>query len=127
MCNHLSEVRDRSLRLLFALLKGKPGRTAMENGYGLCLKHFSRALTLRPDGEVRRFLVEVESARLSLLLWELEEARRKASWSVRPEPRGTESWAWKRGIWRFSGRWGNGKDAQPEKPSLSSVAETTNG
>ncbi|MBI3007064.1 MAG: hypothetical protein HYY53_01965 [candidate division NC10 bacterium] len=127
VCNHLNEVRDRSLHLLFALLRGRPGRTAMENGYGLCLKHFSRALALRPEEGVGRFLAEVESARLSLLLWELEEARRKAAWSVRPEPRGTESWAWKRGVWRFSGRLGNGSDAQPEKPSISPVAETAKG
>ncbi len=103
VCARLTEARDRALYLLFALLRDRRYRAAMESGYGLCLKHFSRALALAPAAGVREFLVELEVAKIALLLWELEEAMRKRSWSARPEPQGTEGTAWREAVRRFSG------------------------
>lgn len=103
VCERLAVARDRSLSLLFALLEDRQHRAVVESGYGLCLKHFSRALGLRPVPAIRAIFVEVEAAKLARLQWELEEYVRKVAWNVRPEPKGTEQTAWRRALLRFSG------------------------
>jgi len=102
-CTLLQAARDRTLMLLSALLKDSLRRNAFERGYGLCLKHYSRALALNPSPEMHAFLTEVEAGKLALLRWELEESSRKSPWSSRPESSGTENTAWKRAVARFSG------------------------
>jgi len=102
-CNRLATARDRILALLFALLEAPHHRASFERGYGLCLKHFSRAMALRPPPVVGTILAEVEAARLSCLQWELEESLRKDAWSNRPESPGAEHTAWRRAVQRFSG------------------------
>ncbi len=108
-CNRFGTARDRILALLFALLESPHHRASFERGYGLCLKHFSRATALRPPPAARSILTEVVAAKLSLLQWELEESQRKDSWSNRPEVPGAEHTAWKRGVVRFSGIFSEGK------------------
>lgn len=103
VCERLAVARDRALSLLFALIEDRHHRTAVEGGYGLCLKHFSRALALDPAPAARAVLVEVAAARLARLQWELEEATRKIAWTVRAETAGTEQTAWRRAVLRFSG------------------------
>ena len=103
VCHRLSTARDRALILLFALLESPQHQARFERGNGLCLKHFSRALTLKPHEGVRAILTEVQIARLALLQWELEESMRKDAWTFRPEAAGTERTAWARAIHRFSG------------------------
>lgn len=103
LCHRLAVARDRILALLFALLEAPHHRAGFERGYGLCLRHFSRAIALRPPPAVTAILAEVEAARLACLQWELEESLRKDAWIVRPEAPGTEHTAWKRGVLRFSG------------------------
>ncbi len=107
VCERLAVARDRALSLLFALLEDRQHRAAVESGYGLCLKHFSRALTLDPAPEVRAVVMEVEKAKLARLLWELEESLRKVAWSFRPEAKGAEEEAWRRATLRFSGSFGD--------------------
>jgi hypothetical protein len=103
VCERLAMAKDRSLLLLFALLEDRQHRSVVENGYGLCLKHFSRALALDPVPPVRAALIESEAAKLARLQWELEESLRKVSWTWRPEAKGAEQTAWKRAVLKFSG------------------------
>jgi hypothetical protein len=103
VCTRLHEAEDRTLQLLFSLLAKAHHRTAFERGYGLCLKHVSRAMQLRPDAAVREFLTRMALADLSLLEWELEEHSRKAAWSARAERRAAEAEAPLKALQRFSG------------------------
>lgn len=103
VCARLAVARDRILALLFALLEDRQHLATVEGSYGLCLKHFSRALALNPAPKARAALIEVEAAKLARLHWELEESLRKVAWHYRPEARGREQTAWQRAVVRFSG------------------------
>jgi hypothetical protein len=103
VCHRLAVARDRAIHLLFALLESPQHQTRFSTGYGLCLRHFSRSLSLKPSERVRTILMEVEAVKLSLLQWELEESMRKDAWMFRPEEAGAERTAWIRAVRRFSG------------------------
>lgn len=103
VCNRMNVAKNRALELLFALLQERRHRIDFENGYGLCLKHFADALDMQPSNKIGRFLTRVESAKLSLLEWELEETMRKMAWTARPEIKGSEQSAWHRALTKFSG------------------------
>lgn len=103
VCRRLSLAEARTLELLFVLVDDPRLRPVVSGGYGLCLKHFARAMGLAPAPAVRRALVEIEIARLARLEWELEEAARKVGWESRPEAPGTETTAWRRALAKFSG------------------------
>jgi hypothetical protein len=103
VCRRLGEARDRALHLLFALLEERRHRAAFESGYGLCLRHLSRAVALRPLPAIHATLLSVEAAKLAVLDWELDEYLRKTCWGTRPEQAGTEELAWERATRRFSG------------------------
>jgi hypothetical protein len=103
VCRRLAVARDRAIELLFALLEDRQHVTALQSGYGLCLKHFSRALALDPSPPIQAILTEVEAARLARLCWELDESLRKLAWNWRPEAKGGEQTAWSRAVLRFSG------------------------
>ncbi len=111
VCTRLVTARDQSLRLLFALLEEKRHQAAFESGYGLCLKHYARAIALGPSSPVCAFLRTAEAAKLARLGWELGESGRKDAWQFRPEPKGSEYSSAVRAIRRFSGR------LDPEKRS----------
>lgn len=104
ICVRLAIARDQSLRLLFALLEEKRHRAVFEGGYGLCLRHYARAVALDPSPEVWAFLRTIETAKLARLSWELGETGRKEAWQYRPEPKGSECSSPVRAIYRFSGR-----------------------
>jgi hypothetical protein len=103
VCHRLAVARDRAILLLFALLESPQHQTRFSTGYGLCLRHYSRSLSLKPSERVRTILREVEAAKLALLQWELEETMRKDAWMFRPEEAGAERTAWSRAVRRFSG------------------------
>jgi hypothetical protein len=103
LCSRIDGAKNRALNLLFALLQERRYRIDFENGYGLCLKHLADALAMQPPDEIGRFLIRVESAKLALLEWELEETMRKTAWTARPEIKGSEQSAWHRALARFSG------------------------
>jgi hypothetical protein len=103
LCSRIDAAKTRAMDLLFALLKERRYRIDFENGCGLCLKHLADALDMQPSDEISRFLIQVESAKLALLEWELEEAMRKTAWTARPEIKGSEQSAWRRALARFSG------------------------
>lgn len=105
LCARLATARDRSLSLLFALLEERRHRNTFEAGYGLCLKHFARALALEPRTPVRDFLTRVEAAKLARLAWELGEYARKAAWQARPEAPGDERRSPVAAMYRFAS-WG---------------------
>ncbi|HUL41882.1 MAG TPA: hypothetical protein VLV32_08265 [Burkholderiales bacterium] len=102
-CTRSEVAADRVLDLLFRLLEERRYRLGFENGYGLCMRHFSRALAQANAISVARVIASVEGAKLARLGWELEETLRKESWSARPETKGTEQTAWRRAIDRYCG------------------------
>lgn len=105
LCARLAAARDRSLALLFALLEEGRHRSRFEAGYGLCVKHFARALACGPEPAVRDFLIQSEIAKLAQLAWALDEYARKLAWQARPEAAGAEKRAPAAALDRF-GSWG---------------------
>jgi hypothetical protein len=103
VCSRRAAAETRALQLLIALLGQARYRAAFDQGYGLCVKHFARALALVPGPAARAALVEVEAAKLDCLAWELQEYLRKRAWSARPETPGAEEGASVRAVVRFSG------------------------
>jgi predicted Zn-ribbon and HTH transcriptional regulator len=107
VCERQAAAADRAIELLFTLLEDRPSREAVEEGYGLCLHHFDRAMGLDPPGEVVTALERMEAAKLARLSWELGELHRKAAWQWRAEEKGEEQTAWRRAVLRFSGSLGD--------------------
>src|SRR5712691_5717973 len=102
LCMRIDVAEERALSLLRDLLALRKHRDAFEEGHGLCVKHLAAILPeVADDG--KKYLLRVESARLSCLLWELEEGWRKRSWSYRAEAQGEEQRAWRRALLRISG------------------------
>src|SRR5712691_6760531 len=106
VCTRLATAETRATELLFALLETPQHQAAFDRGHGLCMRHFSQALACVPNQALRPLLLRTQSAKLACLAWEVEEARRKATWFGRPETRGAEGTAWRRALYRFSGSWG---------------------
>ena len=105
VCARLATAETRGIELLFARLEEPQHQAACVRGHGLCMPHFSRALTRVPKRELRTLLLRTQSAKLACLAWELEEASRKGVWFGRPETRGAERTAWQCALGRFSGTW----------------------
>ncbi len=103
VCERINKAEQRALDLLFALLESPRHQKTFENGHGLCINHFIKAVKHAPYDDIRNFLIRVESAKLSFLKWELDETMRKMAWDTRPEPKGSEQSAWHRGFAVFSG------------------------
>jgi len=102
LCMRIDVAEERALTLLRDLLALRKHRDAFEEGHGLCVKHLAAILPeVADDG--KKYLLRVESARLSCLLWELEEGWRKRSWNYRAETQGGERRAWRRSLLRISG------------------------
>ncbi len=102
LCLRIDVAEERASSLLRDLLAFRKHRDAFEEGHGLCVKHLAAILPeVTDDG--KKYLLRVESARLSCLLWELEEGWRKRSWSYRAEAQGEEQRAWRRALLRISG------------------------
>ena len=102
-CAHVRTTTRQRLDLILRVLEDPVGRKAYHAGSGLCLRHCIEAANL---AEVPAALIELLSAqiaRLRVVEWELEEASRKMSWSVRYEPKGPESDTWRRAAQQFCG------------------------
>ncbi len=102
LCTRISVAEEVALNLLCGLLAFRKHRDAFEEGHGLCVRHLVGVLPKVSD-ERKKYLLQVESARLSCLLWELEEGWRKRSWNYRAETQGEEQRAWRRSLFRISG------------------------
>jgi hypothetical protein len=99
-CVTLADVVARQGELLVWALRDRPTSRRYERSHGLCVHH---AASIR--GALDRPLIdEVLSARLAVLGWELGEASRKRSWSLRHEPSGAETTAWLRAPALLDGR-----------------------
>lgn len=103
ICHRLEITEKRSFALLAAVLANPQHRAAAAQGCGLCFKHLAAALGVDAPAPIQRALVEFELARLPRLEWELEQALRKVAWDARCESRGTETTAWRRALFKFSG------------------------
>ncbi len=94
--------RRRTFVLLGATLRGRRGRDRFEVSGGLCLRHAGAAPAATSgtgaafDAAGLALVAAVAEARCATILFELGEALRKSSWSVRFEPPGPEGTAWQR-------------------------------
>jgi hypothetical protein len=102
-CTHVHTVTWRRLELILRALEDPVGRKAYHAGSGLCLRHCIEAVNLAEAPAALAELLSAQIARLRILEWELEESSRKDNWSVRYEPRGLESDAWRRAAHQFCG------------------------
>lgn len=103
LCRRLGLAEARALALLAGALEDGAHRRRFGAGGRLCLRHLGRALGMSLPHRVERTLLGAEVARLGLLVWELEEAVRKAAWQWRPERLGAEATAWRRALSHFAG------------------------
>lgn len=92
-----AEARERRLLGLLAAHPAYADRIAAT--HGVCLRH-----ALAPGTDPPPAWRHVVRARLGLLTFELEEARRKAGWEARWEVRGAEMAAWSRAPSLLDGR-----------------------
>jgi hypothetical protein len=103
LCAHVQTTTRQRLDLILRALEDPAGRKAYHAGSGLCLRHCVEAANLAEVPAALAELLSAQIGRLRLLEWELEEASRKVSWSVRYEPKGPESDAWRRAAKQFCG------------------------
>jgi hypothetical protein len=99
-CRAVGVAEERETALLLAALSDRPTAEIYEGAHGLCARHVLALGRLNGGGTPLRVL----RARLAVLAWELEEAGRRASWSVRHERNGDELTAWKRAPAQLDGR-----------------------
>jgi hypothetical protein len=99
-CRVVATAEARETDLIMAGLLDRPIAARYARSHGLCLRHVLALPDDRPAAVTRRVL----RARLAILAWELEEAGRKSSWSVRFEARGDEVTAWRRAPAQLDGR-----------------------
>jgi len=96
-CEAAVTATARTIALAGALLPSRPWLDRFERSDGLCLRHVEAAhIVLR--GRAWEAVSRVADARAARLGWELDEAARLISWSVRYEPAGPEADAWSRAI-----------------------------
>jgi hypothetical protein len=96
-CEAMVTASRRTLALLGSVLLAGPDARRYEQTDGLCARHTELALRWLAD-PARAVIKATAMARSARLIWELDEARRKSSWSVRYEPEGPESSSWSRAI-----------------------------
>lgn len=94
---------ERTLSLLEAYLLDADGSARYLRSDGLCLAHAGVA-TARLRAEAAAVVAERARALLARHLWNLDEALRKMSWSVRYEPDGREVDAWRAALVFVGGR-----------------------
>lgn len=96
-CRAAVTAAERTIELVDVTLADPAGARAYTAGTGLCLRHLDRGLA-RLSERSRAIVLERAGAMVGLLAWELAEALRKSSWSVRYEPPGPEVGAWRRAM-----------------------------
>ena len=102
-CVHVQTTTRQRLDLILRALEDPAGRKSYHAGAGLCLRHCVEAAKLAEAPGALAELLSAQVARLRMLEWELGEALRKMSWSVRYEPKGPENDAWRRAAQQFCG------------------------
>lgn len=102
-CTYLETTADRNCDLLVRGLADPDTLRIFQASGGLCFRHLPQALGLCVDSAVLGALARTQRTRLELLQWELQEFQRKQSWTLRYEPKGAESDAWRRAIARYTG------------------------
>lgn len=95
-CVAVATAERRELELVVTGLTDRPTRMAYYESHGLCLRH--------AQGQSDPAIREVLTARLGVLVWELDEDVRKSAWSSRHERRGDEMTAWLRAPVQIDGR-----------------------
>ena len=95
-CAAVGIAERRELDLVLTGLTDRPTRMAYYESHGLCLRH--------AQGCSDPAIGEVLTARLGVLVWELDEGGRKSAWSSRHERRGDEATAWLRAPVQIDGR-----------------------
>lgn len=96
-CRAACTAVERTAALLDAALAIPSVARAYGEGRGLCLRHLGRIHGSSSPGAAA-LLAERARAVVGLLVWELDEALRKSSWSVRYEQSGPEAGAWRRAM-----------------------------
>jgi hypothetical protein len=102
-CACIQTTTRQRLDLILRIVEDPLGRKAYHAAAGLCLRHCIEAADAAEAPQALAELISAQIARLRVLEWELNEASRKASWSVRYEPKGPETDAWRRAAQQFSG------------------------
>ncbi|MGH3425025.1 MAG: hypothetical protein ACRDO8_09865, partial [Nocardioidaceae bacterium] len=99
VCDLRAKAEDRERRLLGLLAAHPAYADRIPAAHGVCLRH-----ALVPRTDLPPAWRQVLRARLGLLTFELEEARRKAGWDARWEVHGAEMAAWSRAPNLLDGR-----------------------
>jgi hypothetical protein len=102
-CRYLQTITLRQGRLLALALPDAGTWSAYERSVGVCLPDLTVVLSAISDRDQATSLVRTSLTKLEILAWELDEAGRRQSWSVRYEPKGGERTAWLRAAAQLSG------------------------
>lgn len=98
-CTAVATAEQREAELLRQAIALAPVSDALQRSVGLCLRH-AREQPVDAAGAQLRTL---SAAVLRMVSWELDEALRRQSWSVRYEVPGAEQTAWMRALGRLDG------------------------
>jgi hypothetical protein len=98
VCQAAAVAERRELALLVASLPDRATQARYSESHGLCVRHALVDVPLPP------LVHEILTTRLTVLDWELEEARRKKDWHTRHESPGPEQTAWLRAPVQLDGR-----------------------
>jgi hypothetical protein len=79
-------------------------RAKLQQGFGLCLPHFRRAVQIAAPEGAREFLVEVEAGKFEVLAAQLGEYLLKHTWGHHDEPKGSEQTSPVRVVEQFVGK-----------------------
>jgi hypothetical protein len=97
-CRMQNECRKRYGSTLIEWIHDQEMRSALDAGRGLCVPRFLTVLDMPMDSKARTFLIEMQQARMTSLLRELEEFHRKHDYRLSHEGYGSESDSWSRAI-----------------------------
>ena len=103
-CRTQNDCRNRYGSTLIEWLNVQEMRGALDAGRGFCVPHFLALLDMPMDAKARTFLIEMQRAKMSSLLRELEEFHRKHDYRSSGEPFGKEGDSWLRAIRMMVGR-----------------------
>ncbi len=97
-CHMQHECRSRYGSTLIEWLDDQEVHSALEASSGLCVPHFLALWEMTTNAKARNSLIELQRAKMDLLLHELEEFCRKHDYRFSNEEFGSESDSWSRAI-----------------------------
>lgn len=106
-CRMQNDCRSRYGSTLIDWLHDQEMRSSLDASHGFCVPHFLALLDMPMDTKARTFLAEMQRARVTSLLRELEEFHRKQDYRFSHEGYGRESDSWSRAIRMMVGEYGN--------------------